>query len=50
MRTNKILTFAVGLLIVTAGMNCGKEENKSNVGGGMAGQFLERYGRRAFML
>lgn len=36
MRTNKILTFAVGLLIVTAGMNCGKEENKSNVGGGMA--------------
>lgn len=34
MKTKIILTLAIGLLIVTA--NCGKEENKSNIGGGMA--------------
>ena len=36
MKTKIISTLAIGLFIVTAGMNCGKEESKSNVGGGMA--------------
>jgi len=36
MKTKRILTVIIGLLIVAASTNCGKEESKSNVGGGMA--------------
>jgi uncharacterized surface protein with fasciclin (FAS1) repeats len=35
MKTNLFLTTVIGLFIVTAGMNCSKEESKTNITGGM---------------